>query len=288
LPLVARYVLGRSLRDDDEVRGTGGERKAWSDLGAGAAAQIAGDRADASAAVSKALAPKVEPALLAEYLELSDTLVRMELTGIAVDAAQLDRAEVAFAGIERELETQIESLAGRAFNINSSAQLGTVLFDELKLPVVSHTKTGYSTANEALERIEHAHPIVALVLRWRSLRRLRDNWVQSLRRYVHPDGRVHSRFHPARSFSGHIVNTSPDLGRVPGRTPEMAEIRRAFVAPPGPVLMSVDFHQLGLYVLAHLTQDPALVEPLRHRDDLHALTAAAVLERPVAEITADQ
>src|SRR5262245_53055326 len=117
---------------------------------------------------------------------------------------------------------------------------------------------------------------------------MRDSWIIALRRCIDDDGRVHSRFHPARSFSGHIVNTNPDLGRVPGRTPEMAMIRRAFVAAPGRVLMSVDFNQLGLHVLAHLTKDPALVEPLRRRDDMHLLTAAAVLDKPVEAITADE
>jgi DNA polymerase-1 len=288
LPLVARHVLGRSLPDDDEVRGTGAERKAWRDLPVERAAAIAAERADASAAVSRALLPGIDGALLAEYLELSDTLVRMELTGIAIDTDQLDRTELAFAAIEHELQQEIEALAGHAFNINSSAQLGKVLFEELALPVALRTKTGFSTSNEALERIEHAHPIVARVLRWRRLRRLRDAWVSSLRRCIHPDGRVHSRFHHARSFSGELVNTNPDLGRVPGRTPEMAEIRRAFVAPAGRSLMSVDFNQLGLYVLAHLTKDPALVEPLRERADMHRLTAAAVLEKPADQITLEE
>src|SRR5262249_52916054 len=163
-----------------------------------------------------------------------------------------------------------------------------VLFEELGLPVASHTKTGWSTATEALERIEHAHPIVPLVIRWRLLRRLRDSWVIALRKCIDVDGRVHSRFHVARSFSGHLVNTNPDLGRVPGRTPEMEMIRRAFVAPPGRLLMSVDFNQLGLYVLAHLTKDPALVEPLRRRDDVHLLTASAVLEKPPEAIVPDE
>ncbi|HYX93344.1 MAG TPA: DNA polymerase, partial [Myxococcaceae bacterium] len=288
LPLVARHVLGRSLPEDDEVRGTGAERKPWRELGSDAAARVAADRADAAAAIWRALSPNLDSGLLVEYLELSDTLVRMELTGIAVDVAQLDRAEIAFGAIERELEAEIATLAGHAFNINSSAQLGKVLFEELKLPVVSHTKTGFSTSNEALERIENAHPIVGRVLRWRLLRRLRDNWVRALRRSIHSDGRVHSRFYPARSFSGQIVSTNPDLSRVPGRTPEMAEIRRAFVAPPGRLLMSVDFNQLGLHVLAHLTQDPALIEPLRQRADVHRLTASAVLEKPVEEITFEE
>ena len=226
-------------------------------------------------------------ALLAEYLGLADTCARMELTGLEVDRAALDLAERAFAGIEAELAQRIEALAGRSFNINSTKQLGGVLFAELKLPVASHTKTGWSTSTEALQKIEHAHPIVPLVIRWRLLRRLRDSWVIGLRRCIDIDGRVHSRFHVARSFSGHLVNTSPDLARVPGRTPEMEMIRRAFVAPPGCVLMSVDFNQLGLYVLAHLTGDPALVEPLFRGEDMHRLTASAVLDRPVESIGPD-
>ncbi|MET0384466.1 MAG: DNA polymerase [Polyangiales bacterium] len=288
LPGVARQVLGRSLPDDAEVRGTGGERKAWRALSEQRCAEVAAQRADASAAITRALVPQVEPELLREYLALSETLVRMELTGIAIDTSQLDRTDVKFAAIEAELDAEIATLAGHAFNINSSAQLGKVLFEELGLPVVLRTKTGFSTSNEALERIEHAHPIVQRVLRWRRLRRLRDNWVSSLRRCIHADGRVHSRFHPARSFSGELINTNPDLGRVPGRTPEMAEIRRAFVAPPGRLLMSVDYSQLGLYVLAHLTKDPALVEPLRERADMHRLTASAVLEKPADAITLDE
>jgi DNA polymerase-1 len=122
------------------------------------------------------------------------------------------------------------------------------------------------------------------VIRWRTLRRLRDSWIAALRGYIADDGRIHARFYPARSFNGHIISTNPDLGRVPGRTPEMQRIRRAFVARPGHFLMSVDYSQLGLYVLAHLTKDPALVEPLRRNEDVHVRTAAAVLELPVDAI----
>ena len=283
LPLVARQVLGRALPDDDEVRGVGKARQPWSALPAGRAAAVAGTRADASAAISRAL--PVDERLLAEYLELSDTLVRMELTGLLVDVQELQAAEASFADLERGLEQEIAALAGHPFNINSSKQLGAVLFEELKLPIVSHTRTGWSTANEALERIEHAHPIVPLVIRWRGLRRLRDSWLVALRGCIDADGRVHSRFHLARSFSGHLVNSNPDLGRVPGRTPEMSRVRRAFIAPEGKRVMSVDFQQLGLYVLAHLSKDPALVEPLRRGADMHALTAAAVLDVPVESLT---
>lgn len=288
LTVVAKPVLGRALPDDDEVLGVGAKRKKWSQLSIDRAAEIAGQRADASAAIAAKLSPGVERRLLEEYLALGEVLVRMELHGLKVDVAVLDEAVASFAAIEAELEKQISALAGKSFNINSSKQLGEVLFEQLKLPIVSHTKTGWSTANEALERIEHAHPIVGLVLRWRTLRRLRDNWLIALRRSIDVDGRVHSQFHLARSFSGHLINTNPDLGRVPGRTEEMNKVRRAFVASPGCVLMSVDFSQLGLYVLAHLTKDPNLVGPLRQRADMHKLTASAVLEIPADRLTVAQ
>lgn len=288
LGVVAKYVLGRSLPDDDSVRGVGRERKPWSQLPLERAARTAVERANATAQLCAKLVPTVDAKLLAEYLALTDTVVRMELHGIAIDQSQLQRAQTAFARIEEELQVEIDKLAGHTFNINSSAQLGQVLFEELKLPVVSRTKTGYSTANEALERIEHAHPIVALVLRWRGLRRLRDNWLKALVHCIDSDGRVHSRFHPARSFSGQLINTNPDLGRVPGRTPEMAEVRRAFVAGEGKLLMSVDFSQLGLHVLAHLSDDEALLEPLSKGADLHRLTAAAVLEKAPEALSYDE
>ncbi|MEJ7731098.1 MAG: DNA polymerase, partial [Polyangiaceae bacterium] len=288
LVLLAKLALGRALPDDEQVLGTGRARKAWSALPVERAAAVAAERAGASAAIWAQLSPGLDGALLAEYLELSETLVRMELRGLIVDPAELEGAEEAFAAIEAELQAQIDALAGRSFNVNSSKQLGEVLFEQLGLPIVSRTKTGWSTSMEALERIEHAHPIVPLVLRWRRLRRLRDSWLIALRRCIDDDGRVHSRFHLARSFSGHLINTNPDLGRVPGRTPEMARVRRAFLAPPGCLLMSVDFSQLGLYVLAHLTGDPALVEPLLAGADMHRLTASAVLEVPAEQLTLEQ
>jgi DNA polymerase-1 len=288
LAIVAKHVLGRALAEEDAVRGVGKQRKSWRELPLARVAAHAGSHADASSAIWQKLAPKLDPALLADYRAIALVCVRMELTGILVDPGELDRAETAFAEIEAELQAEIDKFAGHAFNVNSSKQLGQVLFEELKLPVAAHTKTGWSTSIEALERIENAHPIVPLVLRWRALRRLRDNWVLSLRREIDADGRVHSRFNPARSFSGQIINSNPDLGRVPGRTREMARIRRAFVAAPGRRLMSVDFNQLGLHVLAHLTKDPALAEPLRHRADMHRLTAAAILEVPQDKVTYEQ
>jgi DNA polymerase-1 len=288
LTIVAKHALGRALPEEDAVRGVGAQRKRWAAISVDRAGELAGAYADACAAAWHALAPGVAPALLAEYLALSDTCVRMELGGIGVDPDELTRVEHDFALIEAELEREIDALAGHELNINSSKQLGELLFVELKLPIVSHTKTGWSTSIEALERIEHAHPIVPLVLRWRLLRRMRDSWLHGLRACIAADGRVHSRVHPARSFSGRLVNTNPELARVPGRTPEMNRIRRAFVARPDHALVSIDYNQLGLHVLAHLTRDPALCDPLRARADMHRLTASALLDKPPEAITDDE
>ena len=288
LPLVARKVLRRALPEDDSLRGVGRYRKSFDKVAVPAAAKFACVRADTALSLWKALQPNVESTLMAEYLELSDTLVRMETHGICCDAEDLARSGDDFTAIAQQLETEIFELAGKPFNLGSTKQLGAVLFEDLELPILKRTKTGWSTATEALERIEHAHPIVPLVIRSRQLQRLKDSWVTALINSIDSDGRVRSSVHPARSFSGRLVNSNPDLGRVPGKTPEMARIRHAFCAPPGKLLLSVDYSQLGLYVLAHLTKDPALTEPLRERADMHTLTAAAVLCRPPEAIGVDE
>lgn len=284
LPFIAKQKLQRALPEEDTVRGVGAGRKDWKNLPVADAGAYAGQGADATAALWASFEPTVPREQLDEYLALSEALVRMELTGLVCDREDLSRTGEDFTALSAQLESQIHAIAGKSFNLGSTKQLGAVLFEDLKLPIVKRTKTGWSTATEALERIELAHPIVGLVIRWREVQRLKDNWVTALSAAIDADGRVRSTFHPARTFSGRLVNSQPDLGRVPGRTPEMARIRRAFRARPGWCLMSVDYNQLGLYVLAHLTGDEALAEPLRRQDDLHTLTAAAVLDIPVTAV----
>ena len=284
LNVLAPAILQRAVPEEDSVLGVGRARKQWAALEVEPAAQYAAALARASGEIIDKLAPSTDRALLDEYLALSETLGRAAHHGICCDADNLARAGADFERIGGELEAQIHELAGRSFNINSTKQLGEVLFDELKLPVASKTKTGYSTATEALERIEHAHPIVPLVIRYRMLRRLTDSWVTALIAAIGEDKRVHANMYAARSFSGRVICANPDLGRVPAKTPEMLRIRQAFRVPKGYTLLSVDYEQLGLYVLAHLTKDPALVEPLRERQDMHVLTACAVLELEAAAV----
>lgn len=279
LPDLAKVYLQRPLRTVDQVRGRGAKRKGFEALKPAVVAAWAGARTEAIRDLWDQIGDRADRALHDEALALSDVLVGMEERGIAVDADSLAGTAEDFEAIRAELEGTIYALAGHDFAINSPKQLGTVLYEELGLPVVARTKTGWSTADHALERLANAHPIVPLVRRWRRLKRLQDSWVTALTAAIDPDGRVRSTFHPARSFSGRLVNAHPDLGRVPGRTPEMERIRKAFRAPPGTTLLSIDYDQLGLYVIAHLTRDPNLVGPLSRGEDIHAATARAVLDK---------
>ncbi len=244
--------------------------------------------ADAVGELWRSFAPEVPRQPLDEALALCDTLARMMRHGMLVDLDQLERVRADFQVAMDALEAEIHALVGHPFLLSSTKQLGAVLFEELGLPVLSRTRTGYSTASDVLERLVGQHPVVAPVLAWRGLQRLRDGWVNALPGHVDPDGRLRATIHPARSFSGRLVFTDPDLGRVPGRTDDLARIRRAFVAPPGAALLSVDYEQLGLFVLAHLSGDPALVGPLSRGEDLHAITASAILGARIDDLTPEQ
>lgn len=288
LPDIVPKVLHRPLAGHDEARGVGRRRRPWGALKPQAAADHHGAWAIATADLWAYLGPRTDPAQLAEYFALGEVLAGMERRGVACDVADLQASAADFLRLATEVEGEIHALAGKEFNVGSTKQLGEVLFADLELPIVKRTKTGWSTASDALERIEQAHPIVPLVLRWRRMRWLRTTWSEALQKAVDPDGRVRGTFHHARSFSGRIICSHPDLTRVPGRTPEMTRIRHAFHAPAGRVLLSVDYDQLGLYMLAHLSGDPALCEPLRDGGDLHRITAATVLCKDIDALTVDE
>ena len=281
---VARVRLRKPVQSDVGVRSKGASRKPWAGVAVGDAGELACHWADLAGQLWRFFEPTVQRDLLDEHLALCETLMRMELAGMPVDDKELAIVGEDFDAGCAEIEARVQALAGKEFNLGSTKQLGAVLFEDLGLPVLSRTKTGWSTATAVLERLEGEHPVVPLIIKWRMLRRLRDTWVTALSTDIDSDGRVRSTFHPARSFSGRLVNSDPDLGRVPGRTPEMARIRRAFRAPRGHLLLSVDYDQLGLYVLAHLTRDPALVDPLSRGEDMHTATAAAVLDLAPAEV----
>jgi DNA polymerase I len=266
------------------VCGRGAKAAGLASLPAAATLNYAGERADLALQLAADLEPKLIEAGLDEVyrtleLPLLPVLVEMERTGVRLDgpalAAQSHR-------IEHELQvlsTRIFELANFEFNINSPKQLAEVLFDKLQLPALKRTgKTrAVSTAVEVLEELALTHDLPRLVLEWRALMKLKGTYIDALPQMVHPQtGRVHTCFNQAVAATGRLSSSDPNLQNIPIRTELGREIRRAFVADAGHVLISADYSQIELRVLAHLSQDETLIAAFQRGDDIHDQTALKV------------
>ncbi len=219
---------------------------------------------------------------------LSGVLARIEAHGMAVDVAHLRRVSAWLQGQIATLEAEIYQLAGMEFNIGSTRQLQQVLFEKLGLPAEKKTKTGYSTGVEVLESLARVHPIAGKILAYRELTKLKSTYADSLPRLVDPEtGRVHTSLNQAVAATGRLSSSDPNLQNIPIRTEAGREIRRAFVAPPGSVLLSADYSQIELRVLAHVSGDAELIRAFTAEEDIHATTAAALFGVPEAQVTSD-
>ncbi|MCI5190830.1 MAG: DNA polymerase I, partial [Candidatus Electrothrix sp. AS4_5] len=219
---------------------------------------------------------------------LIPVLAAMEATGILLDKEVLQRLTKEFRTQLGELEQTIYELAGHAFNINSSQQLATVLFDELGLPKGRKTKTGYSTDIKVLTKLSHRHELPALIVRFRNLAKLKSTYVDKLQTHISPvTGRVHSSFNQWGTATGRLSSSNPNLQNIPIRTEEGRRIRSAFIAAPGSLFLSADYSQIDLRVLAHYSQDKALVEAFRGAGDIHSQTAAEIFQISLPLITGE-
>ena len=221
-------------------------------------------------------------------LPLVGVLARMERSGVLVDRPALTRLETEFAARLEAAEAEIYATAGERFNINSTQQLGQILFDRLGLPPPKRTKTGFSTDAEVLEQLAGLHPLPAQVLTYRTLQKLQSTYVQALPEYVGGDGRIHTDFRQTVAATGRLASNNPNLQNIPVRDEVGKPIRRVFVAPPGHQLISADYSQVELRVLAHLCRDPGLLATFAHGGDIHRATAAEVWGVPQDEVTAAQ
>ena len=204
-------------------------------------------------------------------------LARMELAGICLDSTVLAALSVEFTGKLAVLEQEIYTLAGHTFNINSPAQLAEILFEEQGLPHGRKTKTGFSTDVKVLEQLAKKHELPALILRYRTLTKLLTTYVDKLSHLQDPmTGRIHSSFNQAVAATGRLSSSDPNLQNIPIRTEEGGRIRGAFVPGPGLVFLSADYSQIDLRVLAHYSQDTALLTAFRSGEDIHARTAAEI------------
>jgi DNA polymerase-1 len=269
---------------EEDVCGRGAKALALASLPPDVMLTYAGERADLALQLGAELAPLLAAEGLDEVyrrleLPLIPVLVEMEQTGIRVDGPALAAQSTR---IERELDTRsqkIFELAGESFNINSPKQLGEVLFDKLQLPALKRTgKTrAVSTAVEVLEELALTHDLPRLVLEWRALQKLKGTYIDALPQLVNPEtGRIHTCFNQAVAATGRLSSSDPNLQNIPIRTELGREIRRAFIADPGHVLISADYSQIELRVLAHLSGDESLIDAFRRGEDIHDRTALKV------------
>ena len=213
------------------------------------------------------------------------TLRDMERAGISVEAEALKTYGDQLAGRIRELETAIYEQAGESFNINSTKQLGGILFEIMQLPGGQKTKTGSSTAAEVLEKLAPEHPIVASILEYRTLAKLKSTYADGLAGFIGPDGRIHSTFNQTITATGRISSTEPNLQNIPVRMELGRLIRKVFVPKPGCVFVDADYSQIELRVLAHLSRDERLIQAYRDAEDIHRITASQVFHIPFDEVT---
>ncbi len=258
------------------------------------ASVYAGEDADLTLRLMLEMAPKLELLELRGLFDrievpLIPVLVAMESRGVLVDRDLLGKMGAEFERELAGLEEEIHRLAGLEFNVNSPQQLQEVLFDQLGLPKGRKTKTGYSTDSEVLEGLVTEHPIASRLLDYRSMSKLKSTYIDALPRLIEPrTGRIHTSFNQTVATTGRLSSSEPNLQNIPVRTEAGRRIRRAFIAPPGRVLLSADYSQIELRIMAHLSRDERLIEAFRRGEDIHTSTAAAIFEVPLEEVSEDQ
>jgi DNA polymerase-1 len=218
---------------------------------------------------------------------LSPILAKMERNGIKVDRETLSRMSGKFAQKMAELEDEIHELAGRKFNVGSPKQLGEILFDEMSLEGGKKGKTGaYATGADVLEDLATEHDLPARVLDWRALSKLKSTYTDALQDHIDPEtGRVHTSYVQTGASTGRLASTDPNLQNIPVRSEEGRRIREAFVAEEGNRLVSLDYSQIELRILAHVADLPAMKQAFREGQDIHAMTASEMFDVPMDEMT---
>ena len=220
-------------------------------------------------------------------LPLCQVLAEMETEGFLIDRGALAEFGTMLSGRIDAVQKTIYALAGEdTFNINSTQQLGGILFDKLGLPPVKKTKTGYSTNADVLEKLRGEHPIIEHILEYRQLTKLKSTYADGLGKVIGPDGRIHTSFQNTVTATGRLSSTEPNLQNIPVRTPLGAQLRTMFIAPPDWVLVDADYSQIELRLLAHMAGDQAMIDGFRSGEDIHTITASQVFGVPLEEVTA--
>lgn len=293
LEVLAREHLDVSLVAFEDLVGTGKKRRSIASVPLEQVSSYAGDQAVFALQLADILDEKIKAANQATLfndieLPLVKVLARMEIKGVKVDVERLDLLAKGFGERLEVSGEKIYHMAGEPFNINSPQQLGRILFDKLGLPMGKKTKTGYSTSMEVLSSLSPHHPLPGEVLNYRSLMKMKNTYVDALPRMVNPDtGRIHTSYNQTATVTGRLSSSEPNLQNIPVRTEEGREIRRAFVADSGNLLISADYSQIELRILAHYSGDEALLEAFSKGEDIHLRTAVEIFGVQPDAVTAE-
>ncbi len=286
--------LGIVMTPISQLIGSGSKMISMAQVPIRIAADYAGADADMTLRLVESIRAELQRLNLLDLyynieVPLLPVLLKMEMYGVALDAAFLQEFDTSLTQQIHALEHEIYDSVGHQFNINSTKQLGEILFGELKLPSGKKTKTGYSVSVDVIEGLRGKHPMVDHLLDYRQLAKLKSTYVDGLLALMEPvSGRVHTSFNQTVASSGRLSSSNPNLQNIPVRTEIGRQIRRAFIADPSYVLLTADYSQFELRILAHITHEPRLVEAFSNGEDIHTITAASLFNVPVEQVTKDQ
>jgi len=291
--------LGEGMTHIEELIGTGKNQRTMAEVAIPAAASYAAADAETTLRLQALLQPELErfPRLKELFISLEMPLIQvladMEMAGVALDPDFFARMAEELSRRMLDLEKRVFEAVGRNFNLNSTQQLSGVLFETLHLtPPDRGRKTAsghYSTSADVLEELRGQHVVVDMVLEYRELAKLKSTYVDALPAEIHPeDGRVHTSFSQTGAVTGRLSSSNPNLQNIPTRTELGRRVRQGFIAAPGNVLLSVDYSQIELRIVAHMAGDEAMLDAFRGGQDIHATTAAAIFNVPLESVTKEQ
>lgn len=288
--------LNRTTITYEEVAGKGAKAIGFDQVALDVATTYAAEDADVTLQLHHTLWPAIEASERLRHIYRNiemptlQVLYDMERHGVLLDRDRLRAQSQQLAEQLMELERQAHELAGQPFNLGSTKQLGEILFERLGLPVVKKTPAGKPSTDESvLEKLALDYPLPKVLLQWRGLAKLKSTYTDKLPEMVDPKtGRVHTTYSQAVAITGRLASSDPNLQNIPVRTPEGRRIREAFMAPPGHQMMSADYSQIELRIMAHISQDAGLLKAFADGEDVHRATASEVFGVPIAEVNSEQ
>ncbi|HSV53767.1 MAG TPA: DNA polymerase I [Burkholderiaceae bacterium] len=295
LSSLAERHLGRSGISYEDLCGKGAHQISFSQVDIAKAAEYSCEDSDQTLDVHRALWPRLQADDKLRFvyeleMKSSESLYRVERNGVLIDAPMLARQSHELGNRIMELERQAHELAGQPFNLGSPKQIGDIFFTKLGLPVVKKTATGApSTDEEVLEKLAEDYPLPAKILEHRGLSKLKGTYTDKLAQLAHPrTGRVHTHYAQAVAVTGRLSSNDPNLQNIPIRTPEGRRVREAFVAAPGKLIASADYSQIELRIMAHISEDAALLRAFHEGVDVHRATAAEVFGVTAEQVSSEQ